>query len=870
MFHSVRSPCRTNATNPKVIGALRFLHLLSVRERRWMRLGDLRFIIDFGRDFVSASLNFIEINRTPFLSEGKTMTIRKTLLQTTAVCAFAFAVTEPVTAQQLAIEEITVTARKREENLQEIPLSISAFSVDQLRDKGIDNIHELAEITPGFAMDRGFGRFFDRPVIRGQSSILGGSNASFFVDGVFVNGSIASNTIDSLERIEVLRGPQSALFGRATFAGAINYVTKRPSDEFEGQFNGRVGSHDDYKGSLWLSGPVIEDKLYFFAGANWDYYGGEWSNNLAPNPTGSFFIQGPTRGDQSKLGDEESQDVNLKLLFTPNDTVEFTLKGSYQTIDDGHYARTLVGRDEHNCFEPVAGTATENSPGYICGEIEARDPNTGEQRVAMLNIPDLTDGITSTFNTLFGGQPVTVPGVKPGLQRDTYRFLAETRIDVGEWEVIARGAYNEENEDTAFDGDTVPSRGASGFLTAAFEDRFRDYSAELKVISPQDESLRGIAGVYYYDEKNKDRNRSFSLFPSPFAADGSDFDVGTVENIAVFAHVDYDITEALTFGIEGRYAEDKIGIVGSTGLNATETFTSFTPRATLDYQLNDDTLIYALIAKGNKPGGFNEGYYGTDISEESRAAGFAAGLNVVDEEKAWTYEIGTKNTLWDGRATFNVSAYYIDWTNQQLTQIQQITNQFDVATTLPVLVNLGATEIFGGEIEAAIQATENLSFSLGYGLADSEIKVYNDADVRLITGEDDPDLTNGGNASGNQLPKQPKHTLSLSGTYRDALTNDVDWFLSSNLNIESKRWTEAGNFSHTGDLYRMNIRVGLEADNWKVTGYVNNALNDLTANNILRFRDYEAGFAPSGDRWRGFFFNQPRGRDFGVDVQYSF
>lgn len=836
------------------------------------------------------------------------MTTRKILLQTTAICAFAFAATEPVTAQQLAIEEITVTARKREENLQEIPLSISAFSVDQLRDQGIDNIHELAETTPGFAMDRGFGRFFDRPVIRGQSSILGGSNASFFVDGVFVNGSIASNTIDSLERIEILRGPQSALFGRATFAGAINYITKRPSNEFEGQFNGRVGSHDDYKASIWMSGPVIEDKLFYFVGGNWDYYGGEWENNLAPNVPntplfgvpflGPSFLSAPTRGDNSKLGDEESQDVNLKLLFTPNETMEFTVKGSYQTIDDGHYARTLVGRDEHNCFEPVAGTATENSPGYICGEIEARDPNTGQQRVANLNIPDFIDGVIGARGSDLDmdGNRDFAPGAKPGLQRDTYRFLAETRIDVDEWEIVARGAYNKENEDTAFDGDTIGIRAVSGLgiLQGIFEDRNEDYSGEFKVFSPQDDALRGLAGVYYYKQTNKDRNRSLSAFAAPFytaeeaAISDTDnrfedlgFATSKVSNWAVYAQLAYDINDQLTVTAEGRYGEDKLTTIGAQSapnvdpLNAQATFTSFTPRVTVDYQLNDETLLYALVAKGNKPGDFNDVFYGNEIDEASRAAGFAAGQNVVDEEKAWTYEVGTKNTLWDGRATFNVSAYYIDWTNQQLSQIINIVDNNGVPTTAAILVNVGESEIYGGELEASIQATDELNFTLGYGLADSKIKVYNDADVTLITGNDDPTLANGGNASGNQLPKQPKHTLSLSGTYRDALTSDVDWFLSSNLNIESKRWTEAGNFSHTGDLYRMNIRLGLEADNWKITGYVNNALKDLTANNILRFRDYRPEFGErtgigANERYRGFFFNQPRGRDFGVDVQYSF
>ena len=806
------------------------------------------------------------------------MKMRASLLQTSAACGLALTMAAPVSAQQIAIEEIVVTARKRDENLQDIPLSISAFSVDQLRDKGIDNIHELAEATAGFAMDRGFGRFFDRPVIRGQSSILGGRNASFFIDGVYVSGSVASTTIDALERIEVLRGPQSAIYGRATFAGAINYITKRPTDEFEGEFNARVGSHEDYKVSGWLSGPLVNDRLYYFIGANWDYYGGEWKNNLEknppvvglfPSPFAPLRIVGPTRGDTSKLGDEETKDVSAKFLFTPSDTVEVTLKGSYHNVDDGHYARTLVGRDEHNCFEPVMGTATESSPGYICGEIEARDPATGKPRQAMLNIPDFEDGVTAFFT----GN--TVPGARPGLQRESYRFLAETVWDVDDWEVVIRGAYNDENENTAFDGDTIRDRAISGLgiLQGVFEDKFEDYSGELRVSSPQDTALRGLGGVYYYSEKIQERNRSLSAFAVPFAVDNSDFDNDKVENWAVFGQLEFEVSDQLSVAIEGRYGEDDITTIGSTGLTASGTFTSFTPRVTVDYQMNDDSMIYALVAKGNKPGGFNTLFFGADISEASRASGIAAGQDTIDQEKAWTYEVGTKNTLGGGRATLNVSAYYIDWTNQQLTEIITITDENDAPTTAPILVNLGATEIWGGEIEALWAATDELSFDMAYGLADSNIKTFNDADVMLITGADDPGLVNGGNASGNQLPKQPKHTISVSGTYRDALTSDVDWFFTTDLNWESKRWTEVGNFSHTGDLYRMNMRLGLNAGNWKLTAFMNNALNDLTANNILRFRDYRPEFgerAFNGQRWRGFFFNQPRGRDFGITAQYSF
>ena len=107
---------------------------------------------------------------------------------------------------------------------------------------------------------------------------------------------------------------------------------------------------------------------------------------------------------------------------------------------------------------------------------------------------------------------------------------------------------------------------------------------------------------------------------------------------------------------------------------------------------------------------------------------------------------------------------------------------------------------------------------------------------------------------------------------------DADWFIRADLNVESKRYTQVSNFQHNGDSYKLNLRMGVEADNWKITGYVTNALNDLTPNNILRFRDYRlasgsqfCGASVCGSSsWRGFFFNQPRGRDFGVDVQYSF
>ena len=183
--------------------------------------------------------------------------------------AFAVSVvTAPIPAawsqsEELDLEEVMVTARKREENLQEIPLSVTNFSESTLQDYRIFSPEDIAGFTPGFSFVNSFGRQTDRPVIRGMSNILGTPNASFFIDGVFVPSTISSTELQMLERVEVVKGPQAALYGRATFSGAINYVTRRPTDELEGGITVSVAEHDTVNTNAYISGPMVQDKLYF-------------------------------------------------------------------------------------------------------------------------------------------------------------------------------------------------------------------------------------------------------------------------------------------------------------------------------------------------------------------------------------------------------------------------------------------------------------------------------------------------------------------------------------------------------------------------------------------------------------------------------
>jgi outer membrane receptor protein involved in Fe transport len=194
---------------------------------------------------------------------------------------FAVAMSIAATAQmpvawsqddEMDLEEVIVTARKREENLQEVPLSVTAFNASTLQDYRMFSPEDIAAFTPGFSFVNSFGRDSDRPVVRGMSNILGSPNASFFIDGVFVPGTIASTELQMLERVEVIKGPQAALYGRATFSGAINYVTRRPTNEMEGQVTITVAEHDTTNTNAYVSGPIVEDSLYFYVGAGFNEY----------------------------------------------------------------------------------------------------------------------------------------------------------------------------------------------------------------------------------------------------------------------------------------------------------------------------------------------------------------------------------------------------------------------------------------------------------------------------------------------------------------------------------------------------------------------------------------------------------------------
>jgi outer membrane receptor protein involved in Fe transport len=657
--------------------------------------------------------------------------------------------TEGMVAAAPDESDIIVTARRREENLQDVPLSVTAITSETIERQGLQSIVDIAQVTPGLSFRQAFGRNFDRPVIRGMSNIQGSPNAAFFIDGIFVTGSISSYNLDNLERVEVIRGPQSALFGRNTFSGAINYITRQPGNDPRGRAALTWGTDGLRELSGFVSGPLVRDRLFAEVNARVYEFGGQYENLADP---------------REKLGRERSQSVGVILRATPTAGLALTGRFNYLADQDGHFPIALIGRrfgqtlpvagqlvnnGALNCFQPeliglgpapaLRPVARTRTRGYFCGELPTPTQyavNTDVYRAA---------------------------GFGDALKRETWRASLRADAEFGGWAFQATGGYNHRRQTTAVDQDYTERR-VLGFET--FDSGgTRDWSFDAKLLSPVDQRIRGLVGVYYYKEESLDDGFSGSLtFPStpvprPWVigddpariARNAVFD-NSVENRAVFGQVQFDVVETLTLSAEGRYQVEDLTTSGTSTANVSgtvfsrsvtaplgqATFRKFLPRFTLDWRATEDVLLYGVVARGNKPGGFNSGVYNAIYEDSEVARLVGLGLDTFDEENAWTYEIGVKSQFADRRVTLNAAAYQIDWDNQQLTQSIQVARRDGVLGSLSFTSNVGKSRVRGFEIESSARVADGVSLRLGYAFTDAKIRdfVADDQADLYITAQD--------------------------------------------------------------------------------------------------------------------------------------
>ena len=788
-----------------------------------------------------------------------------------AVILCALALSGPAFAQQTLIEEITVTARKVEEGLNDAPVTVSAFNAESMEQLDINSVTDIARFTPGLSFSSAFGRSTERPVIRGQGNILAKvqfgveSGVAYFVDGMYYAGDIQSLDLTNLERVEVIKGPQSALYGRNTYSGAINFVTRRPGQAFSGR--ARVRGLGDGEREIVgnIGGPLIDGVLGVQAAVRHYEFDGQWRNEV-------------TDGD---VGQEETDSISLTLDWTPNDSLSVTGRLQFQEDDDGTRPFFLQPATENNCHPgfrslaslPLVESANPNQ--YYCGEIKQRPImlNDGPDADGVPNVlPGINPGSTFFGNVYSLAQGVAFSGVKRDLE--IYALSATYDFDAGP-SLTFQVSRRDEEAKTGSDSDHGPTNfflGPEAFFAISGITEYTESTYELRLDSAADSALRWSGGLFYYDLKEDETD----IIPTGTTPDGID---NWIENFAVFGSLGYDFSERASATVELRYADEEksqedINAAGMIDFSGEKSFTSLAPRVTLDYRLNDDSILYAIYSEGIKPGGLN----GED--------GEALNMPSYDEEESKSVEGGIKAALFDGRAQLNLALFWTDISKYQLT-----TPVADPSGALnSIVTNQADGEVWGIEVDLLAQLNDFTRAGVTYALADS--KFTNGCDEfqwtltsggGRFTGDPATSLNPNGNGDcsvkGNQFPMGSRHQASAFIDFMRPVNDRLSFFANVNLSYESKRYTQLHQLSYSGSATLLGARIGIQSENWSLALIGRNLTDEDSA--ILATRWLQSPYfsfatlfasPPTADRGapRAFFALPRRERQVGIELSVNF
>jgi len=798
----------------------------------------------------------------------------------------------PVAAMaQTTLEEITVTARKTAENIQSVPVAITAVTAETIEDLGIKDLADISKITAGLIFDNEFSRAGNRPVIRGQGNISGQSGVSYFIDGVYISGSIAAYDLNDVERIEVIKGPQSALYGRNTYSGAINIITKSPGDEFSGDVKLEAAEDGQYEIAGTLRGPIVPGKLGGGITARYYSLDGAFNNTF----------------DNTPIGEQESKSFSGVLQWTPTESLDIRLRAYYAELRDGQPPIFSTDPDDNNCYFDN-GSLYAGAGRYYCGVIHAL-PINSDWQVQAPDAIQANDDLNTSLNIRWElGERWTLASVTG------YNDTEETFITEADYGPTAfqTAVFSRFPIGGSFPNFTYGYVGNVIDFTFASNVKTEDLSQELRLEFDGDR-VDFIVGGYYFDQQatNSDVRElppgAAGIAAANFAArraeqvawcDASptcafitplfgptinvprnvtEFDI---TNMAVFGLLSFQLTDSFSLTAEARYQEEDIkqdvvlqslGSASTGTVQAKETFDAFLPRVTLDWQFADNHMAYALYAEGTKPGGFNS------------ATAIQAGLPSYDEEDVKSIEIGSKNVFANGQLVLNIAAFFNEISGYQLTQ----NARNNLGNTTSAIVNAGDAEVLGAEVELTFRpaAVEGLRFSFNYAYTDSEFTKGEDENLGLLYDVEDDGLNNcslgkqvdtlacsstnmkWGSIVGKQIPRSARHQAYAGIELRRPLgigDGSWDYVLGADYSYESSKYAQVLNLAETGDTNLLAARLGIVSDAWSLTFWGRNLTGEDSVPNLLRYAD------GASDLRRNFAGSQRRDTYFGMTLTASF
>ena len=644
----------------------------------------------------------------------------------------------PLPSYSDLLEEIIVTAKKREENLQDVSISVTAFSSDVLNDIGLTNSNDLGQFIPGVEIRAVFGNQQAKIWVRGSGATDFHANTQTTV-GVYVDEVYLFNTFMQtmqtfdMERIEVLRGPQGTLYGRNATAGAINFITANPTKEFSGYGKVSYGNYD----ALHLEGAV--------------------SGGLTDTLAGRVAFQS-SNDDGWMLNRLTGEDVNAtdfyswraKLEWTPQENLSFlwSVSGSQDRSDSFSYQH--VGAADPVTFGRCDGTVRDDCidfTGY-------RDPDGFEER---------GDPTAGDFDLI---DEVDNEGLGTSLR---------VEWGLGNMELTSISSWTKYSRSYAGDDDASPFNLSHNF----YDHEVDGWSQELRLASTTDGPWDWLIGIYFSaDDLDADNTYLFNTF-------GNFTTIQTFhqeqESFALFGNTGYQINDKWKINAGLRYTTDDVSLNHESigGVPATpggplpftfpldmssgaNTFENTSWKIGLDYTPNEDWLIYASVGTGYKSGGISVGF------------GDAAEFSPYDKETITAWEGGFKSTLWDGRARLNVSAFYYDYENVQI---------FDTGRAFGYQVNrldnVPEATYYGGEAEFIVNPLDGLNLLFGLSYLENELEKYT-----LLGFFGNPDIVLDGNSNINS----PQWKLTGLASYEWATPALMDGKMAASFNWS---WTDS-------------------------------------------------------------------------------
>ena len=664
-------------------------------------------------------------------------------------------------ADDQGIGIIVVTAQKRAENIQDVPIAISAVSQQYLESRGVDSIDKIGTIAPNVKIERApASKTISQISIRGSVTINPGITwepaVGLYLDGVYIakaQGSIFD--IADLERVEILRGPQGTLYGRNALAGAVNLITKKPSGEAGGTAEVTYGSYDEWKFRGVLDLPQFG---IFSAKISGQYRRRDGLIDVVPDPFGVPTAQPPAVGRTDTINSGSFM-VQLRADISDSITADYTY--DYSKINQRPPFSQLVHINRNggplDIFDP-------NSPSYAFGGA-----------IFPLNLYENPNRVSTA----------SIDG--PVFERSrSYGHALTLTADLGAAELKSITAYRDLVWADGLDLDGSP-------LPVAFTERFSDYHAfsqELQLTGRAfSDRLNYVLGGFYFSERAETDN------PQSFFGGAADFfsSYGShTKAYALYSQLDYDLTDALRLTVGARYTHEKKDIRRFLRINADfangifapvvvadlpygsvpdAEYNNFSPAVTLGYQPTRNINLYARYARGFKSGGFNGE---TNVFFDPAApAGCPLGATELcvpyRPEKVDSYELGAKTQWFDNALTLNVALFREEHKDMQLAIFTA------EGAAASIVRNAGAARIQGAEFEVVARPVAGLTLNGSLAFLDSKYKEFVDGGIDV---------------SGNRaFPHAPKVTASLGA---DLQVAKGDWGalnLYGDLNYVSKYFT---------------------------------------------------------------------------------